>query len=211
MSPINFRILLLTATLATSALHASTPEENAERFLQECSERGIDAIVEWLHPDDFAEIVEQGSPLVDSLVQQPQVQELFASSADSESAEQLHGLSKDQFVKKFLEYATAVEPEEGEDLNFVGAKILGHVMEGDVAHVLVRIVEADETLQKDSLEVISFEDVDGEPKIRIFDGITELIEQCEEHLETSDAGSGPVEVEGEAEVQENEKPVGGVY
>ena len=143
---------------------ASTPEEVVERYFQRIKADGIDTVADLMHPEDLLKLREMISPVIEMTLRDP-ADPTFVLFADENEPSQIRQLDDVAFMNLYMQWVSAIVPGINEIMKGVSTQVIGHVVEGDVKHVVVRSQARVEKLEMTKMQVVSMKDHDGQPRL----------------------------------------------
>lgn len=120
---------------ATGAVDTSTPEASTEALVVSMRASDWSGMADLMHPDALEELREMFLPLLRDEDLGAFRQEIFGI----EGAEEASALDGRQIYEGFISFALTADPTMTAALQTVDADVIGHVMEGDTAHVVYRL------------------------------------------------------------------------
>ena len=145
-------LALLAACSACQLANAqSRPEDVALAYADAVRTRGLDAIPEYIHPDELARFKKMLLPvLVDSPIGEGLRTVAFGAEATPES---VSALSDADFMRGFMAFTGQQMKQLG--VKFGSMAVVGAVHEGEVVHLVTRNTAGAAGVQMTAMEVVS--------------------------------------------------------
>lgn len=117
-----------------------------------------DAMATMMHPDALAELRGFLAPLLEL----PAAAEFRRAVLGVESDSAARGLSNEEIFAGFVRFAMTQDPDLLSSMRTAQLRVLGHLMEGETAHVVSRVTISYQGISVSQMDVSSFREVDGE-------------------------------------------------
>ncbi len=153
--------------LLATRLFALTPEQAALVYLDAVKAGGLDAIAPLMHPGELEKFRAMLTPVVEAALLDAEQSEVFAVYADETDPGKIKPMSDVEFMRVFLQWLTTLNPMIGDILKAASGEVLGHVTEGKISHVVVRMKTNSLGAEIEQMTVISFKDHDGRPMLML--------------------------------------------
>jgi len=173
-------LLLWVAVLAHPCFAQDTPEEVVSRYFEQLASEGIGQVGSLMHPDELRKFRDMMVPIVDQALKTPDQAALFAAFADSSNGQEVRRFTDEGFMNTFMEWVAMMQPGFTDILKNATIETLGHVEEGDVQHVVVRMTMNVEGLEIEKMSVLSVKDFNGQPRMLLtgeMKGIADALQQ----------------------------------
>ena len=155
-----FFALLSCATLVSAA----TPEDVIQSYFEKVGREGFGTIAELMHPDELKKFHDMLGPIVsEALGEAGDDAEMFKSFADPTDSKKVATLSDAQFMNTFMAWIEALRPDLRSMIKGAKIETLGHVTEGELSHVVVRMTMSTQGMSVEQLSVMSIRDFQGTP------------------------------------------------
>lgn len=150
--------------LASARLSAANAEEFVASSFKTIQQQGILALVGLVHPDELKSFRKKAMPMIaEDFAAETHFFKGFADPADSKK---IRNLSDIEFMRLFLESVESLSGNKFADsLKGTTIQVIGHVTEGDVQHVVVRVTSRAAKDESDQVSVASVKEFNGEPKL----------------------------------------------
>lgn len=160
-------LLFCVALLSQQCVAQSTPEEVVDTYFEQMASSRLDQIGYLMHPEELSKFRDMMNPIVTQALQTPEQAEVFAVFADSTNKQEIKALSDEEFMGTFMEWIAAIQPGFADVLKTATIETLGHITEGDVQHVVVRMTMSVEGIDVKKMSVMSLKDHNGEPRMML--------------------------------------------
>jgi hypothetical protein len=116
-----------------------TPEQVAESYITALKEDRMDDVAGYMHPEALESFRNLLLPLLDAATKRKKEKEVLMIFKGVSSVKALKKLDSKKFFEAFLVGVMRVKPDLRATLAKADVRVLGHVMQGDTAHVVYRI------------------------------------------------------------------------
>lgn len=152
-----------------------TPEEVVTRYFERIKADGIDTVANMMHPDELKKFKEMLAPVIqDSFEAGDHTFDLFA---DAHDASKMGALDDVAFMDTFMTWVTRAVPNLTAAMKGASMQAIGHVVEGDVKHIVVRSKMKVEDMEVEKMSVISVKDHEGTPMMLLTGEIKGVAQQ----------------------------------
>jgi hypothetical protein len=117
------------------ALDASTPEAATVSLVDRIRTADYEGMADLMHPEALAELRELFLPILEAEEMADFRTEVFGTP----SVEQATALSGSEIYRTIISFALGADPATASAMQSVEADVVGHIMEGDTAHVVYRM------------------------------------------------------------------------
>lgn len=170
------RYLLLLLALTVCTAHAKTPEETIRTYVDEIKVGGLGRIAGLMHPDELEKFRGMLRPFIDKALKEDEGRAEFGQFAEASDKTKQKQLSPEGFMSLFLTWFEGVQPQLSEVLKASTFEVIGHVKEGEVSHVVVRMRAKVEGVEIEQLSVMSTKDHQGTAKMMLSGEIKQMAE-----------------------------------
>lgn len=140
------------------------------------------SIAKMMHPEELRRFQEMMGPLVDVAFTDAEGRELFALFADSADPSKTRQLGAQEFMATFFTWFEKIQPLVVEALANSSFEPIGHVKEGEVAHVVTRSRMKIQEIEIEEMTVISTKDYQGEAMLMLSGEIKQMAEALKRSL-----------------------------
>lgn len=148
----------LLVSAAVSGQVGSTPEGTAQAYMEATRQRDWQAAASLMHPDALREMRD----FVESLLQMPDGAQLGAVLFEGKTSEAIAALPDTEYFAAFLGMAMNEMGGMDDLLSSAQSDIVGTVMEGETAHLVVRISMSADDFSFSQMEVQSYRQYEGQ-------------------------------------------------
>ncbi|MEW6304069.1 MAG: hypothetical protein AB1705_11390 [Verrucomicrobiota bacterium] len=159
-----FSLAILAAS--TCASQAQTPEEVVAGYFEKIKAGGGNTVAALMHPDELKKFHAMMTPVVEGALASPQAK-AFQKFADPSDPAKKRTMTDAEFMNLFMEWVELVQPGAMAALKGATIEALGHVSEGEVKHVVVRVKVKSEGLEVEKMSVLSVKNFQGVPKLTL--------------------------------------------
>lgn len=173
-------LLLCWAIISQPCIAQDTPEAVVDTYFERVASGGINQIGSLMHPDELSKFRSMMAPIVSQALSSPGEAEAFAIFADSSNAQQMKSFSSVAFMNTFMEWIVRMQPGFTEVFKNATVETLGHVIEGEKKHVVVRMTMSVEGIEIEKMTVLSIKDFNGQPRMMLtgeMKGVAEALQQ----------------------------------
>ena len=150
--------------VSVTQMYAETPEEVVSSYFEKLKTGGINTVAALMHPDELRKFREMLTPVIgDGLTSDPA--KTFQKFADPTDPTKIRKLTDAEFMNLFMEWVEAVQPGVTAILKGATVEAIGHIREGEVKHVVVRMKMKSEGIEIEKMSVVSVKDFQGVPKM----------------------------------------------
>jgi hypothetical protein len=154
---------------------AVTPEEVVTKYFERVRADGLGSVADMMHPDELNKLRQMMEPVVAaSLAEKDDTFELFADAADPLKVSAMDDV---KFMNTFMTWTTFKVPGVSAALRNASMEALGHVVEGEVKHVVVRSKTKLENVEIEKMSVWSVKDYEGRPMLMMMGDFKGTAEQ----------------------------------
>jgi hypothetical protein len=153
-------ITLLLFTLSVFRAIGSSPEEVITAYFQKVKAEGFVSIAELMHPHELRKFQDMLLPIVTQSLATEEVPtfKLFASGTDPKKPAKM---TDAEFMNRFMTWVSESNPALRQIISGASIETLGHVVEGDFKHVVVRMKMSANGIDIDKLSVMTVKDFEG--------------------------------------------------
>lgn len=159
--------IVVILSIATGGVQPAklTPEEVVTRYFERVKEQGLGSVADMMHPDELTKFRRMVEPVVlESLAEKD---DTFAIYADAQDPTRISPMDDVKFMNTFMSWASQAVPGLAGALRNTSMQALGHVVEGEVRHVVVRAKVKAQDLEVEKMSVWSVKDHDGKPMLTL--------------------------------------------
>ena len=120
-----------------------------------------------MHPDELKKFQKMVSPLVKKALAEGDGAEIFADLADRDDPKRMADWNGKEFMNRFFRGVTRVQPGIEKVLKSAKIDVIGHVNEGEVSHVVVRMTMSTQGIEVEKLSVLSVKKYEGIPMLML--------------------------------------------
>jgi hypothetical protein len=159
--------LLLIIVLSVPA-RARTPEEIVSDYVTATKQEGLTGIARFIHPDELARFRAGVEPAIRLALANDRTRAVFLKFADPADVRRLKSFANDgEFLATFMDWVSRERAKAPRLNKNAVVTTLGHVDEGDLCHVVLRIGLAPEKPDTDQITVITTKLHEGEPLLML--------------------------------------------
>lgn len=139
------------------ALDVSTPEAATVSLVDRIRTADYEGMADLMHPDALAELRELFMPVLQAEEMADFRSEVFGTP----SVEHAAALSGSEIYRTIISFALGADPATASAMQSVEADVIGHIMEGDTAHVVYRMNMNVEGFEMSQTAVASYRQHEG--------------------------------------------------
>ncbi len=159
LSVLTASLMLLTARPLPGQHAPDSPEAAAEALVFSLRDADWATMATQMHPDALREL----RGFLDPLFHMPEhAAEFRRAFLAVESGEEARQLSDEEVFARLVRFAMTQDPEMIPSMQTATMDVLGHVMEGDTAHVVSRVTVSYQSIEVSKMEVSSFRRANGQ-------------------------------------------------
>ena len=162
MRSIFFAILFTFQSFA----FAATPEDVIQEYFQKVKTDGFASVADLIHPAELKKMQEMMLPVIIDGLESDQAA-AFKSFADPKDPKKVAKFTDLEFMKKVLSWISGLQPMLSEIMKTAKVETLGHVVEGDLQHVVVRTKMKANGVEMEELSVMTIKDFEGKPMMTL--------------------------------------------
>ena len=153
-------VTLLIVALSVCRAIGGSPEEVIASYFQKVKAEGFGSIADLMHPDELRKFHEMLLPIVtESLAaEEAPTFKFFAAEADPKMPAKM---TDAEFMNRFMTWVSESNPALRQIISDASIETLGHVVEGDFKHVVVRMKVSANGIDIDQLSVMTVKDFKG--------------------------------------------------
>ena len=136
---------------------ASTPEAATVSLVDRIRTSDYEGMADLMHPDALEELRELFRPILEA----EEMAELRTEVFGTPSVEQATALSGRDIYETIISFALGADPATASAMQSVEADVVGHIMEGDTAHVVYRMNMNVEGFEMSQTAVASYLQYEG--------------------------------------------------
>lgn len=155
---------LFVLAFFTAHLPGETPEDVVTRYFAKLKDGGLNTVASLMHPEELQKFQEMLTPIIESALASNE-SKIFQMFADSKEPSRIRKLSGAEFMNLFMEWIESVKPGVNTIMKDAKVEALGHVREGDIRHVVVKMRMKSEGIEIEKISVVSVKDFHGVPKM----------------------------------------------
>ncbi len=155
------------------------PEEVVERYFERLKTGNYDQNGELIHPVELRLLQEMMTPVVAKALATPSQAGAFSLFADPSDSQKVKVLSAEEFFNTFMLWIQKMDPGYADMLSSASFKTLGHVIEKDKQHVVVRLVISQGGMKIEKMLVLTVMDSNGENKMLLPDDMRSFAESLQ--------------------------------
>lgn len=141
----------------TGELDASTPEAATVSLVDRIRTSDYEGMADLMHPDALAELRDLFQPVLEA----EQMAELRTEVFGTSSVEEATALSGRDIYETIISFALGADAATSAAMQSVEADVVGHIMEGDTAHVVYRMNMNIEGFEMSQTAVASYRQHEG--------------------------------------------------
>src|SRR5262245_50174584 len=122
---------------ASGAPEPDSPEQAVARYYERVKAEGLEHVADLMHPDELKKFREMLEPVIQASLEKPE--QTFAIYADPADAKRVRPLDDTQFMNTFMQWTVKNVPALADGMKGMTFEPLGHVLEGEAKHVVVRV------------------------------------------------------------------------
>lgn len=130
--------VIFALVILPQSIVAQTPEDVVQEYLESVKKDGFSGTVGLMHPEELQKFRQAMGPIVEGGLASRSEAKLFAEFSDPVDPKRMRPLSDFEFMTAYMRWIEAVRPNIAKGMA-TKVKTLGHVSEGDVKHVVVRV------------------------------------------------------------------------
>ena len=168
-------VVILSVALGSAQPALMTPEEVVTRYFERVKEQGLGSVADMMHPDELKRFRKMTEPVVlESLSEKDDTFEIYA---DAQDPTKIRAMDDVGFMNTFMSWASLEVPGLAGALRNANMQALGHVVEGEVRHVVVRSKVKVQDVEVEKMSVMSVKDHDGKPMLMLTGDVQGLAQQ----------------------------------
>ena len=153
--------IFLAFLLSAVGLLGETPEQVVEKYFAKVKTEGFAAIADLIHPAEVSKFKGMMAPVVADVLKSPEA-ESFGAFASHSDPTLMAEMSDAHFLNLFMTWASNAMPGLRQMMADATVKPLGHVAEGDLRHVVVRLKAQKGEIEIEKLSVMSVKESEGQ-------------------------------------------------
>jgi hypothetical protein len=170
------RYLFLIVLLGLCAARAKTPEEVIRSYVEQVKVGGLGSVAGLMHPDELAKFRAMMRPFIDDALKEEEGRAVFGPFAEVSDKTKQRQLSPEEFMSTFMRWIEAVQPQISQVLKASTFEVLGHVKEGEVSHVVVRMRAKIQGMEIEQMSIMSTKEDQGTAKMMLSGEIKQMAE-----------------------------------
>jgi hypothetical protein len=171
--------LIAIFAVITSPLQAGTPEEVVEEYINHIKEQGLPGVSFFFHPDEVMSFHATLKPLIEESLKDPDESQLFIPFRSNSDTTELVPIPPREFMDLFMGWMSEMNPGIEEAIRQSTIEVVGHVPEGELNHVVVRLTTTTEGTSVKQMQVYTTRDHKGEPLLMLTGNMQSIIRAME--------------------------------
>jgi hypothetical protein len=156
----------LVLLLCSNQLFADSPEYIVSAYFQKVKKDGFTSISELMHPDELRKMHEMMLPIIaESLMSEDAP--TFKGFADKSDPKTVAKMTDAEFMNRFMTWVSDLQPALRQIISGATIETLGHVVEGDLKHVVVRMKMNSNGIDIEKMSVMTVKDFEGKPRMTL--------------------------------------------